>query len=149
MSEIVCNWREPLPASDLNLLQEENYYGITQQQRKKYMHQRIRRGFADCDIWNMDHFLLKLLPAMLRNLADGCTGYPDQLLLDGKEMPQSFESYTDWLRDMADALEHAGILMDISTAPLGCDIQPRYEEGRRLIAKAMRELGDNFGCLWD
>ena len=35
----------------------------------KYAWQRITRGWADCDVWEMDEYLLQILPEMLDALA--------------------------------------------------------------------------------
>lgn len=60
--------------------------------------QRITRGYAHADVFNLGFYLSELLPKMLRDLADTAVGYPD-----------GFETYEEWieyLRKMADHLEN-------------------------------------------
>lgn len=41
--------------------------------------QRITRGYADCDVWDMSSFLQNLLPEMLQNMKDNRNGSPSYL----------------------------------------------------------------------
>lgn len=41
--------------------------------------QRIVRGYADCDKWNMYHYLQNLIPEMLQDMRDNCHGSPGYL----------------------------------------------------------------------
>ena len=41
--------------------------------------QRITRGYADCDTWNMFHYIQNLLPEMLQYLRDNRNGSPGYL----------------------------------------------------------------------
>ena len=61
--------------------------------------QRATKGFAASDVWDLDHYLLTLLPAMLRKLADEGMSYPG---IAPFETPEKWET---WLREMADKLE--------------------------------------------
>ena len=54
---------------------------------------------AASDVWDLDHYLLTLLPAMLRRLADEGMSYPG---IAPFETPEKWET---WLREMADKLE--------------------------------------------
>lgn len=60
---------------------------------------RITKGYCASDIWDFDHYLTTLLPAMLRELADNSIGYP------GVEPFETPEKWKDWLLGMADKLE--------------------------------------------
>lgn len=42
----------------------------------KYAWQRCYRGYADMDLFNMDQYLIELLPKMLDDLADCAHGHP-------------------------------------------------------------------------
>ena len=42
----------------------------------KWMWQRAVRGYADCDLWNLDYYLKSILPSMLRDFTDKTMGYP-------------------------------------------------------------------------
>lgn len=41
--------------------------------------QRIKRGYADCDWWNMDSYLQRLIPEMLQELRTNRHGSPAYL----------------------------------------------------------------------
>lgn len=45
----------------------------------KWSMQRIKRGYADCDVWDMYSYLQNLLPDMLQNLKDNRHGSPGYL----------------------------------------------------------------------
>lgn len=61
-------------------------------------YQRITRGYADTDWFNMDSHLLELLPAMLKELATHSHSYPGTAPFD------TYEKWTAWLNEMADNL---------------------------------------------
>lgn len=61
-------------------------------------YQRITRGYADTDWFNMDSHLLELLPAMLKELAAHSHSYPGTAPFD------TYEKWTAWLNEMADNL---------------------------------------------
>lgn len=42
----------------------------------KWFWQRGRRGYADCDVWGLDHYLANLVPLMLKRLRETRHGYP-------------------------------------------------------------------------
>lgn len=42
----------------------------------RYSWQRARRGWADCDVWNVDVWFCAVAPEMLRHLANNHQGYP-------------------------------------------------------------------------
>lgn len=61
----------------------------------KWAYQRATRGFADCDVWNLDGSILEYLSGTLNHLADYHWGYP------GDERFPTDESWTEFLKDMA------------------------------------------------
>lgn len=61
-------------------------------------YQRITRGYADTDWFNMDSHLLELLPAMLKELAAHSYSYPGRAPFDTPE------KWSAWLNEMADNL---------------------------------------------
>ena len=61
--------------------------------------QRATRGYASRDVWSMCDYFLEIFPAMLRDLAKNCNGYPGVVPFD---TPEKWEN---WLREMADKLE--------------------------------------------
>src|SRR5438552_287637 len=49
---------------------KDSYYGLIA------FWQRGRRGWADCDTWNMDYHLAEIIGPMLRHLAETSHGFP-------------------------------------------------------------------------
>ena len=60
---------------------------------------RAIRGWCWVDLWNMDEYLLEIIPDMLRQLAVKSSGYP------GREPFETPEKWSAWLFDMAAKLE--------------------------------------------
>lgn len=60
---------------------------------------RVRYGWCHYDIWNMDNWMLTVLPEMLRYLAENGCGYPGT-----DEFPTS-EAWENWLKYIAASLE--------------------------------------------
>ena len=60
--------------------------------------QRATRGYCDMDWFNMDTWMLEILPPMLRKMANG-SAYP------GHEPFDTPEKWENWLKSMADVLE--------------------------------------------
>ena len=44
--------------------------------RIKHSHQRITKGFADCDTFNIGTYLSQLIPAMLKDFKENKHSYP-------------------------------------------------------------------------
>lgn len=63
--------------------------------RYKWAYQRVTKGFADCDVWDLDVYYLHLFYATLNHLADITHGYPGTT-----EFPTP-EVWDKYLRDMA------------------------------------------------
>lgn len=86
-----------------NLFSYWRYIRLTRPGSLRYLYlpfkwgwQRVTRGFADCDTWNLDMHLLNHMSDTIRYLAKNAHGWPQ-----GKEFPE----YSDWqkcLNEMAD-----------------------------------------------
>ena len=63
--------------------------------RYKWAYQRAKRGFADCDAWNMDGWILNLFHDSLSYLADNHYGYP------GNDEYPTDEAWTAQLKELA------------------------------------------------
>ena len=61
----------------------------------KYAYQRITKGYANCDVWDLDSYYLTLMHDTLNYLAEHHCGYPGD-----KEFPED-EDWTKYLKDMA------------------------------------------------
>lgn len=65
----------------------------------KWAWQRVTRGYADTDLWNLDMYLTYLLPAMFRSLADNGCGFPTDM--------DSYDEWKNYLYKMAQHFENA------------------------------------------
>ena len=61
----------------------------------KYAYQRITRGWADCDTWDLDNYYLDLFNGTLNHLAEHHMGYP------GNDEFDTDEKWTAYLKEMA------------------------------------------------
>lgn len=77
----------------------------------KWAYQRAVRGFADCDVWDLDGFLLNLFHDSLNSLADTTNGWP------GDEMFPEFEDWTSYLKEMADKFYSANESNEVYPTP--------------------------------
>lgn len=138
-------------------------------------YQRITRGYADTDWFDMDSHLLELLPAMLKELAANSHSYP------GHEPFDTPEKWSAWLNEMADTLigcreeeiektnEYYEDYMDLIRAPQSSElltwnrppdqnkIVKLYLAREHELEKAADQrlcdvflsLGQNLRALWD
>lgn len=63
--------------------------------------QRMIYGYADCDLWSLDWYLLTWLPSAIRWLRDNGHGYPGR----DEEGGRTAEEWNATLTRMADGLE--------------------------------------------
>jgi hypothetical protein len=136
--------------------------------RFKWAHQRATRGFADCDVWNLDCSILEYLSGALNYLADHHWGFP------GNEQFPTDESWTSFLKDMAQKFYQANEsnefyptsaenewweyinhdsknerkLIELKNAMLEEERENEYKRERD-FAEAWSALGDVFWHLWD
>ena len=64
--------------------------------RIKHSHQRITKGFADCDTFNIGTYLSQLIPAMLKDFKENKHSYPVFYKEDGETMLPEEESCKKW-----------------------------------------------------
>lgn len=91
--------------------------------------QRITKGYANYDIWDMDHYILEILSRMLRQLATRANGYP------GHEPFTTYEEWIKWLQAMATRLE--------ALQTNWTETQNEYEEEYFNALEARRQIIDN------
>lgn len=111
---------------------------------KRWRSQRVRRGFADCDLWNVDSYLLSVIPGMLRLFADGACGYPEQFWSFEKGRYVANDSYEVWateLKRVADAFDYYASTYDQFKRT------PAEDEAMRM--KLFVWLGHNIMTIWD
>ena len=103
---------------------------------RKFKRQRIHEGVADCDIWNLDAYLIRIIITGLRKLAKNCMGYP------GTEPFTSHESWVAYLNDLADRFEKNEDA--IENGPFD-----GYKVCHEEQVKLFTELGEHIGAMWD
>lgn len=52
----------------------------------QFAYQRIRYGFCESDVWDINRWFLKVVPAMLDNLRESALDFPGCLLSNGKRI---------------------------------------------------------------
>lgn len=110
------------------------HYGRDRRVWKKWYRQRLNRGFADCDVWAMDGYLLNLIPAMLRHLAESTHTYPISM--------KSGDEWSAWLNETADMFQLvADNLFDCNP--------PEEENYIKVFNEAWERLREYFFDLWD
>lgn len=69
--------------------------------RMKWAWQRSVRGYADCDCWNMDYWMIDILAPMFEDFAKNHIGYP------GEENGFTDEQWTKYLLEIAEHLRNS------------------------------------------
>lgn len=88
--------------------------------------QRGKRGYADCDCWNLDEYFFSVMPNALENLADNAHGFPGSMIEFNKKLgnpPGSEEEFALWqsiLRYIAFCLREA--------SEEGCSLTNPYDD---------------------
>ena len=111
---------------------KELYYNI------KHTLQRIIRGWADSDTWNLDQWFLCVFPQMLDALQEGNT-WPGNF--------RSLEEWHEWLKAQSSNLKECreSNIEEFTTAK---SFQIEQERRQKLIQKTFEELSKNFFSLW-
>lgn len=135
----------------------------------KWAKQRAIRGYADCDVWNMDVWFGYVVADMLDQLGDTANGWPDR---DFK----SFEDWKAWLHKTAAAIRMTREDQQDKINPYwepykneldnwqynekghtpSDNFENYYHEAERIAAEkqeefetAMNSFSKNFHGLWD
>lgn len=106
----------------------------------KWAYQRATRGYADCDVWDIDLWFLSIIPSMLRDLESYGNSYPT-----GK-------TPTEWratLREMARCFEEAGKDPDFDKVKTIRGWREYNEAREKDLDEAFKMFRENFWDLWD
>jgi hypothetical protein len=98
-----------------------------------WYHQRARRGWADCDTWSLDGYVVHVIAPMLAYLAEHNHAYPGCLPFD---TPEKWDAH---LRDLSGRLSAWSKEDDSFTS----------REAYETTKAAMEEFGRNLGMYWD
>jgi len=84
-----------------------NIFDIKYHMRRiKYFCQRGKRGWADCDWWGMDYYLVSIILPMLKELKAKTHGYPG---CKGAKTPEEWDKKLD---EMIEAFEAADRILE-------------------------------------
>ena len=129
-------------AFDLTNRREWTERGKVDKRLEKYKKQRLKRGWADCDTWALDSWMLSVLPGMLRCMADDGSGYAEYVIIDGKRQPMTARTYRRWLHRLAHMLTEGHKLIKTIDDP------KKSAVGQRMIESAMAQIAANISKLW-
>lgn len=62
-----------------------------------WFYQRGKRGYADCDVWNLDQYVAGVLAAGMRDLATAKVGWPSFVYGTPEEYFAELKSLADWM----------------------------------------------------
>lgn len=73
----------------------------------KYLWQKITRGYADCELWNLDVTIAEFILPRLKTFTKQCYSYPGWWLADNNTMTsdEKHEAWLDKLEEMVEDLE--------------------------------------------
>jgi hypothetical protein len=132
----------------------------------KHFIQRGWRGWADCDTWGMDGYLIEVMIPMLKHLKETKHGYPGDLtpgrwdkimdkMIKGLEAGDRFleddylgQIQPDWAKDLGD-----NWLEELNKHPIKKESWKKYHQMARKDEKefhrAIELINHYFFALWD
>ena|ERR1700756_4663120 len=142
----------------LNWFQEHIYYPLYRTWNKitdiptniKEYHHRGKHGWAESDAWSVDNHLVKIIPPMLRQMADANNSYPGRYPYD------TAKKWQKALLLAADDIE-ASDKFDDEHLPKGFGsddaVTQQYLKDKKKAyertLKGMKFVAKNFFDLWD
>jgi hypothetical protein len=115
----------------LNLKNEKLSPGVKDKRRKRWIKQRIKRGYSDRDVWSFDSFLAQVIAGGVRQVAQ-FGGYPG-------EFEDNPDGYKEILNFIADQFEwYAKQQFDYK----------EFKDNEENFHKAWVLFEENFGSLW-
>jgi len=124
----------------------------------KAKYQRATRGWADCDVWNIDIWFQGVVPNMLRRLSENGYGFPGDFSHLGEEDGAKY--WRTILTGMADDLEalhrynerwfgDAGLYSVNSRGEQTRKCYQDEQEASRVVLRGLFEFYTWFFHLWD
>ena len=108
--------------------------------REKFKRQRVNRGFADWDWWDLDYFYLNLFVSSLRHYAKNTTDFSESLA-------PTYEEYQARILRLADMFEKLANWEEDNVERR--DYEQEAKELNELTKAAFAELAEVFWSLWD
>ena len=121
--------------------------------RIKFSIQRIKYGFCDWDIWDLDTYISTMIPDALRKLSKDTIGYPSDLAIDDFENEDAvMDKWRAELNHIADLIEDGWRSYDFSSDGFDGlsteECKKLVEERRANLKEGLRLLSERFGDLW-
>lgn len=104
--------------------------------------QRIQEGICDYDTWNLDGWMLQVIPTGLRKLARNTHTYP------GNEQFPTFESWQKWLLETANMGDQILKLQNADWVNFQVR-RKQDEEATKLKNEFFDRIKEQFFHLWD
>ena len=117
----------------------------------KWFIQRGKRGYADCDIWDFDSYLCRIIVPALRQLKEDSFGCPSEMY-DKKAKNDECHRWSEALEEMAQGFEANEELHKPRFFLKDGEKKLDLEQIKQLNEKMQRGLGlfvKYFGSLWD
>lgn len=133
-----------------NLNVDSRYKNHDHKKRAKMKKQRAVQGYCDADVWNLDSYLLDLIPSMLDHLANNCHGYAPFVCKNGVKETMNETKWIDYLHGLASRFrkvsDDADRMLEESDLK---SIRDRSEIIERQTKELFTELGENLYSMWD
>lgn len=117
----------------------------------KWFIQRGRRGYADCDVWNLDGYLTKFLGNALRDLANQVHG--TVIIETGRKLDPLDPNDVDLLtvEEWQATLRYIAETFDIGRKMQACEYDSieEHEAANKRFQHGMRMFSEYFLSLWD
>jgi hypothetical protein len=123
----------------------------------KYFIQRGRRGWSDEDAWDIDHYLARIIPPMVRRIGKDGMGCPEEFF-DNTCKNDECHKWKEILEEIAQGFEAAEQIKNLSFGfrwekENGIyDMKVKEEKQKQLAAKfdrGMELFSKYFLNLWD
>ena len=102
----------------------------------KWFIQRGRRGYADCDVWDLGDYLMTMLPEALKQFRENMGGYPPDM---------TFEEWESKLKNIESKLRSYQAIDNGL-----CDMTPEeFHETYRTAREGLHDMADIIRQLWD
>lgn len=120
------------------------YHLSNRKTRSKFKKQRSVKGFCDGDVWDMDSYLLTLIPAMLDHLAENTHGYQAEIVENGVIRKMDEKTWPIFLHELSNRFKH------IKNRADACIIlDQEYKQLLLDTKEAFALLAENLYTLWD
>ena len=123
------------PFSKLKVRLEEK------REKKKFQRQRAKKGYADCNVWEMRTWFINTAKPMLFEMHDKTYNHPEEL---------EFEEWRDILKRMAHLLELMDVWSDEALRKeLGIPEDEKDDSVRERISEMRMKAKDEFFSLFN